>query len=66
MNENVVVFVVSTTGQGDPPDNMKVRCNNYHEWIVKLVQTILNSKCTLCTFTIHKVMIELEFGDNKL
>ena len=24
INENVVIFIVSTTGQGDPPDNMKV------------------------------------------
>src|SRR5262245_43805944 len=25
-SEKLVVFVVSTTGQGEPPDNMKVRC----------------------------------------
>lgn len=25
INEPLVIFVCATTGQGDPPDNMKVR-----------------------------------------
>lgn len=28
ISESLVVFVCSTTGQGDPPDNMKVKENN--------------------------------------
>ena len=29
IHEKLVIFVVATTGQGDPPDNMKVGDNIY-------------------------------------
>lgn len=29
INEPLVIFVCATTGQGDPPDNMKVRFSEY-------------------------------------